>query len=114
MTASVGDLTSSMTIANGSRTPVAISASRSAIRGSNLEKRSRSGATTGGSIGSASAVWAASVIVSGLKLHHGVYKLADCLDLGLHVHGDDDIEFVLDRGDEIHHRQAIPFEIALE
>src|SRR3546814_17434103 len=41
MTAWVGDFTSSMTMAKGSRTPVANSASRSAIRGSNLEKRSR-------------------------------------------------------------------------
>ena len=41
----------------------------------------------------------------------GIDQLADGLDLGLLVHADDDVELVLDRGDEIHHRQAVPFEI---
>ena len=45
ITASVGDFTCSITIANGSVTPVSISAWRSAMIGSNFDIRSRSGAT---------------------------------------------------------------------
>src|SRR3546814_4238728 len=36
------------------------------------------------------------------------------LNLRLHVHGDDDVEFILDRSDEIHDRQAVPLQIASE
>src|SRR5690606_25041630 len=106
MTASVGDFTSSITMAKGSRTPVASSASRSAIRGSNLEKRSLS----------ASAVRIVDTIRSALRLQlgDGIDKLADRLDLGLHVHGDDDVELIFHRRHEIHHRQAVPFKIAGE
>src|SRR3546814_17837530 len=89
-----------MTIANGSVTPESISAWRSAISGSNLLIRSRAGAVV-------------SVIGSALELFDRIDQLADRLDLGLHVHRDQDVEFVLDRGDEIHHRQAVPFAIAL-
>jgi hypothetical protein len=39
-------------------------------------------------------------------------ELAPVFDLGLLVHRDDDVEFVLDRGDEIHHRQAVEFKVA--
>src|SRR4051812_43018844 len=114
ITASVGDFTCSITIANGSVTPVSISAWRSAIKPSNLLIRSRSGAIGCGFSGSASAVFAPSVIASALQLGDGIDELADILDLGLHVHRDDDVEFVLDLGDEIHHRQAVPFEVAGE
>ena len=38
-------------------------------------------------------------------------QLADGLDLGLHVHRDEDVELVLDVGDEIEHGQAVPFEV---
>src|SRR3546814_19561229 len=47
-----------------------------------------------------------------LQFFHRGDELADILDLGLLVHADDDVERVLDLGDEIHHRQAVPFEIA--
>jgi hypothetical protein len=39
-------------------------------------------------------------------------ELAPVFDFSLLVHADDDVEFVLDRGYEIHHRQAVKFEIA--
>eukprot|EP01035_Chromulina_nebulosa_P004223 gene4224-5764_t len=98
ITASVGDLTLSMTIANGSVTPESSSAWRSAIRPSNLDIRSRSGAIVAGFSGSASATSPASLIASALQLLHRIDQLADILDLGLHVHRDDDLELVLDRG----------------
>ena len=40
-----------------------------------------------------------------------VDQLADGLDLGLHVHRDEDVELVLDVGDEIEHGQAVPLEV---
>ena len=40
-----------------------------------------------------------------------VGQLADILDLGLLVHGDDDVELVFDVGDEVEHRQAVPLEV---
>src|SRR3546814_16215972 len=46
------------------------------------------------------------------QLFHRGDELADGLDLGLLVHADDDVECVFDLGDEIHHRQAVPFEVA--
>src|SRR5690242_5231584 len=103
-----------MTIANGSVTPESSSAWRSAIKPSNLLIRSRSGASGAASAGSDWAACTASVMVSGLQLLYGIDQLADGLDLGLHVHRDEDVELVLDRGDEIHHRQAVPLEVALE
>src|SRR3546814_10247976 len=42
------------------------------------------------------------------------HELTDGLNLRLHVHGDDDVEFILDRSDEIHDRQAVPLQIASE
>src|SRR3546814_1566042 len=48
------------------------------------------------------------------QLFHRGDELADGLDLGLLVHADDDVECVFDLGDEIHHRQAVPFEVAGE
>src|SRR3546814_20289204 len=89
-----------MTIANGSVTPESISAWRSAISGSNLLIRSRAGAVV-------------SVIGSALELFDRIDQLADRLDLGLHVPRDQDVDFVLARGDELLHRRAVPFEIAL-
>src|SRR5688500_17225105 len=80
---------------------------------SNLDIRSRSGATASGFSGSESAVCIASVM-SGLQFLHRIHELADSLDLGLHVHRDEDVELILDCRDEIHHGQAIPFEIARE
>src|SRR4051812_18867795 len=41
----------------------------------------------------------------------GVDELANGLDLGLHVHRDEDVELVLDRGDEVHDDEAVPFEV---
>jgi hypothetical protein len=41
-------------------------------------------------------------------------KLADRLDLGLHVHRDQDIELVFDCRHEVHHGKAVPLEIARE
>ena len=43
--------------------------------------------------------------------HQGIDQLADGFDLRLHVHRDDDVELVLDVGDEIEHREAVPLEI---
>ena len=40
-----------------------------------------------------------------------VDQLADRLDLRLLVHGDEDVEFVFDVGDEIEHRQAVPLQV---
>src|SRR3569623_2011643 len=114
MPASVGDLTCSITIANGSVTPVSISAWRSAISPSNLDIKSVSGATAAGSAGNFSLVRSASVIESRLQLLDGIDQLADGLDLRLHGHRDDDVELVLDRRDEIHHGQTVPFEVVLE
>ena len=56
-------------------------------------------------------------VVSDLASGRGaapVDELADRLDLGLHVHRDDDVEFILHGRDEIHHCQAVPFQIMLE
>src|SRR5438046_551096 len=100
-------MTLSMTIAKGSRTPVSSSACRSAISASNLEKRSPCAGLFGrrwmgrSSIGSA--------FVS--QLFDGIDQLADGFDLRLHVHRDQNVELVLDRGDKIHHRQAVPLEV---
>src|SRR5438874_10309820 len=108
MIARVGESTFSITSPNGSRTPVSSSACRSAISASNLEKRSRpwDGATPVSSAGSLGER-AASVIASPpsslvLQPLDGVDQLAHRLDLGLHVHGDEDVELVLDRRDEVH------------
>jgi hypothetical protein len=48
------------------------------------------------------------------QFDHGIHKLPDRLNFGLHVHGDDDVKFVFNRGHEIHDRQTIPFQIMLE
>ena len=48
---------------------------------------------------------------STLQLGHGIDKLPDGFDLRLHVHGDDDLKLIFDRGDEVHDRQAVPFQI---
>src|SRR5690606_40669779 len=48
------------------------------------------------------------------QLADRVDQLAPGLDLGLLVHRDDDVALVLDRGDEIHHGQAVEFEITGE
>src|SRR3546814_4030620 len=40
-----------------------------------------------------------------LQFFHRGDELADIIDHGLLVHADDDVERVLDLGDEIHHRQ---------
>ena len=72
-------------------TPVDSKFSRCSISGSNLEKRSAQFGRP--------------------ELADRVDQLADGLDLGLLVHGDDDVELVLDLGDEIDHRQAVPFEV---
>ena len=113
MIASVGDSTLSITIAKGSRTPVASSASRSAISAVELGEqigrgRARRAASTGCVLGQQAGVGHR----LSLQRLDGVDQLADGLDLGLHVHRDDDVELVLDRRDEIHHGQAVPFEIA--
>src|SRR6185503_14002867 len=91
--ATVGLSTFSMTRLNGSVRPVSRSAARCSISGSNLEKRSATGIR---------------------QAHQRVDQLADRFDLRLHVHGDDDVELVLDIGNEIEHRQAVPFEVLSE
>src|SRR6185503_2380389 len=88
--ATVGLSTFSITKLKGSVRPVSSSASRSPISGSNLEKRSGTG--------------------GGEPLQR-IHQLADRLDLGLHVHRDDDVELVLDAGDEVEHREAVPLEV---
>src|SRR5688572_3199717 len=108
-----------MTSPNGSRMPVSSSAWRSAISASNLEKRSRPDGDSGGSSAGFIADWTASVILAPpsarvLELADGVDELPHRLDLGLHVHGDQYVELVLDRGDEVHHHQAVPLEVAGE
>src|SRR5436190_5437273 len=92
--ATVGETTSSSTSPNGSVTPVESSCSRVWMSGSNLEKRS--------------------VNSFGLELFDRVDELPDRLDLGLLVHRDEDVELVLDVGDEIEHRQAVPFQVLRE
>src|SRR5688572_1253151 len=89
--ATVGETTSSITRLNGSVRPVDSNCSRVSISGSNLEKRS--------------------VKSDGLELADRVDQLANRLDLRLLVHGDEDVELILDGGDEIEHRQAVPFEV---
>src|SRR4051812_177957 len=89
--ATVGLSTRSITRLNGSVTPLDSSPSRSSMSGSNLEKRS--------------VTW-----LGGQALKR-VDQLADGLNFRLHVHADDDIEFVFDIGDEIEHREAVPLEL---
>ena len=48
---------------------------------------------------------------SPLQFFDRIGELADILDLGLQVHRNEDVELVLDIGDEIEHRQAVPFEV---
>src|SRR5690242_10989556 len=88
--ATVGLSTFSITRLNGSVTPLWRRVSRCSISGSNLEKRS---ATRRG------------------QSLERIDQLADGLDLGLHVHRDDDVELVLDVGDEVEHGEAVPFEV---
>src|SRR5579863_867050 len=103
--ATVGEITFSMTSPNGSSRPGPRTLSRKAIMPSHLENRSVFSEISGIS---------ESAGISGvtLQLDHGIDQLAVAFDFGLLVHADDDVEFVLDRGDEIHHRQAVEFEIA--
>src|SRR4030095_13300401 len=90
-TATVGEITSSITSPNGSVSPVDSNCSRVSISGSNLENRS---------------------VNSGrLEFADRFDQLADRLNLCLLVHGDEDIELILDVGDEVEHGQAVPFEI---
>src|SRR4051812_42643242 len=110
--ARVGERTFSMTRPNGSRTPLSSRASRSAIKASNLEKRSppwRRPAMSRRPGPSACGAPRSSVVP---QLLDRVDELADRLDLHLHVHRDEDVELVLDRRDEIHDGEAVPFEIA--
>ena len=46
-----------------------------------------------------------------LQLFERVDELADSFDLGLHVHRDEDVELVLDLGDEVEDGEAVPFEV---
>src|SRR6185503_5795425 len=92
-TATVGLSTLSITRLNGSVRPVSRSAARCSISGSNLEKRSATGVR---------------------QADQRIDELADRLDLRLHVHGDDDVELVLDVGDEIEHGEAVPLEVLRE
>src|SRR3954451_2876201 len=88
--ATVGLSTLSMTRLNGSVSPVSSNVSRCSISASNLEKRS---ATLGD------------------QPLQRVDQLAHGLDLGLQVHRDEDVELVLDIGDEIEDGEAVPLEI---
>ena len=90
--ATVGRSTRSITRLNGSVTPVDSNARAASISASNLEKRSLNAS-------------------SRLELFDRVDQLPDGLDLGLLVHGDEDVELVLDVGDEIEHGQAVPLEV---
>src|SRR5579864_6518873 len=88
--ATVGLSTLSITRLNGSVTPLSSRVSRCSISGSNLEKRS---------------------VTAARQSNEGVDELAHCLNLSLHVHGDNDIELVLDAGDEVENSEAVPFEV---
>src|SRR3990167_9494434 len=100
--ARVGERTFSITRLYGSSTPLASRFWRMAITSSNLEKRSPAGLVP------SLMVWRFLLV---LKLRHSIDKLAEILDLGLLVHADDDVEFILDRGHEIHHRKAVEFKV---
>src|SRR4051812_28770672 len=89
--ATVGLSTRSITRLNGSVMPVDSKVSRCSISGSNLESRS-------------------STLIA-LQRRHCVDQLAYGLDLGLLVHGDQDVEFVFDIGHEIEDGEAIPLEV---
>src|SRR5688572_24927504 len=107
--ATVGETTSSITSPNGSVTPVDSSCSRVSISGSNLANRSWALLSDGGS----PAAWRRAVVDMALPLElaNGIDQLADGFDLGLLVHGDDDVELVLDVGDEVEHGQAVPLQV---
>src|SRR5688572_16445219 len=92
--ATVGETSSSITRPNGAVTPVASNCSRVSIRGSNLEKRSLKSVR--------------------LELFDRIDQLADRFNLRLLVHCDEDVELVLDVGDEIEHCQAVPFKVLRE
>src|SRR4029453_16964441 len=79
----------------GSVMPVSRSACRCSISGSNLEKRSFTDARS----------------LAGLELLHRIDQLANGFDLRRAVHADQNVELVLDRGDEVHDGQAVPFEV---
>src|SRR5690242_9477112 len=88
--ATVGLSTFSITRLNGSVTPLSSRASRCSISGSNLLNRSGTGVR---------------------QPHQRIDQLADRFDLRLHVHGDNDVIFVFDVGDEVEDREAVPFEV---
>src|SRR3546814_16576401 len=48
------------------------------------------------------------------ELCDGIGELADCFEFGKHVQGQDDVPFILDRRDQIHHGERIQLEIAGE
>src|SRR5690606_30384566 len=88
---------------NGSSPPPASRPWRRAMMSSNLLNRSPVIAVSSSKVGSIAA-----------ELADRIDQLAEILDLRLLVHADDDVEFVLDRGDEIHHGQAVELEVASE
>src|SRR6059058_776004 len=91
--ATVGLSTLSMTRLEGSERPDSSSVSRISISASNLEKRSGT---------------------SRCEPLKNIDQLTHGLDLGLHVHADDDVELILDVGDEIEHGEAVPLEVGGE
>src|SRR3546814_15267169 len=48
------------------------------------------------------------------ELCDGIGELADCFEFGKHVQGQDDVPFILNRRDQIHHGERIQLEIAGE
>ena len=89
--ATVGLSTFSITRLNGSVTPVASSVSRCSISGSNFEKRS---------------VTVALQLARRASTSWPTVSISACMFIA-----DQDVELVLDRGDEIQHRQAVPLEV---
>src|SRR5678816_4933583 len=83
---------------------------------SNLLNRSRAAPPSAASRTSGRSAWfTPSLMRSALReLADRIDEVAVGLDSRLLVHADDDIELVLDRGDEIHHRQAVELEVAGE
>src|SRR5210317_1459984 len=94
--ARVGERTFSITRLKGSSCPLARSPSRRAITSSNLEKRSTPSAVPSLMIGS---------LLLSLELCDCIDELAEIFDICLLVHADDDVIFILNCRDKIHHRQ---------
>src|SRR2546430_5142600 len=112
--ATVGLSTRSITRLNGSVSPVSRRVSRCSITESNLEKRSVMRSPRHSRL--AEEIWVPAFAGmtskrSRFQLLKRVDELADGLDLGLHVHRDEDVELVFDIGDEIEDGEAVPLEV---